>query len=67
MLFFRRNSMAKLIEDLIVIKVSRIVKDDSTTSVLETEQRALLDDSIPQLVEQLLNDTSVIVELAKLD
>jgi hypothetical protein len=59
--------MAKLIEDLIVIKVSRIVKDDSTTSVLETEQRALLDDSIPQLVEQLLNDTSVIVELAKLD
>lgn len=59
--------MAKVIEDIVVIKLSRIVKDHDDVSVLDDEAKALLSNTIPQLVEEILNDRSVIVELANLE
>jgi hypothetical protein len=59
--------MAKVIEDIIVIKLSKIVKDTDTASVIDDDARTLLSNTIPQLVEEILNDRSVIVELADLN
>jgi hypothetical protein len=57
--------MAKLVEEVVVIKLSRMVKDTSdAVSVLTEEQRALLEATAPALIEEVLNDGSVIVELA---
>lgn len=59
--------MAKVIEDIVVIKISRIVKDHDAVSVLDDDAKTLLASTIPQLVEEILNDRSVIVELANLE
>jgi len=59
--------MAKVIEDIVVIKLSRIVKDHDDVSVLDDDAKSLLSSTIPQLVEEILNDRSVIVELANLE
>jgi hypothetical protein len=60
--------MAKLIEELVVIKLSRMVKDSSdAASVLTDEQKAILAATAPALVEEVLNDSTVVVELADLD
>lgn len=59
--------MAKLIEEIIVIKVSRLVKDgDARHQVLTDEQRDLLASTAPALVEEVINDGTVVVELAEL-
>ena len=59
--------MAKLIEELVVIKLSRMVKDSSDAdTVLTDEQRAVLEATAPALIEEVLNDGAVIVELAEL-
>lgn len=60
--------MAKLIEELVVIKLSRMVKDSSeSATVLTDEQRAVLVATAPALVEEVLNDSAVVIELADLD
>jgi hypothetical protein len=59
--------MAKVIEDIVVIKISRIVKDHEAVLVLDDDAKAMLANTIPQLVEEILNDRSVIVELADLE
>ena len=60
--------MAKLIEELVVIKLSRMVKDSSeSATVLTDEQRAVLVATALALVEEVLNDSAVVVELADLD
>jgi hypothetical protein len=59
--------MAKVIEDIIVIKISRIVKDhEDDSSVVDSDVKQMLSTTIPQLVEEIVNDRSVIVELAEL-
>jgi hypothetical protein len=59
--------MAKLVEEVVVIKLSRMVKDSSDTdTVLTEEQRAVLEATAPALIEEVLNDSAVIVELADL-
>lgn len=59
--------MAKLIEEIIVIKISRLVKDaDAKGQVLTDEQRELLATTAPALVEEVINDSTVVVELAEL-
>jgi hypothetical protein len=59
--------MAKLIEEIIVIKLSKLVKDsDADNSVLSDEQRAVLAATAPALVEEVINDSLVVVELAEL-
>lgn len=59
--------MAKVIEDVIIIKISRIVKDGSSDNVLSDDQKEMLSGTIPQLVEEVLNDGGLIVELAELE
>ena len=59
--------MAKLVEEIVVIKLSRMVKDSSDTqAVLTDEQRTVLEATAPALIEEVLNDAAVIVELADL-
>ena len=59
--------MAKLVEEVVVIKLSRMVKDSSSAdTVLTDEQRAVLEATAPALIEEVLNDSAVIVELADL-
>lgn len=59
--------MAKLLEELVVIKISRMVKDGSTDAgVLTEEQKQLLEQTAPALIEEVLNDSSVVVELTEL-
>ena len=60
--------MAKLVEELIIIKLSRMVRDnDSSSSVVEEKQRLLIEETIPTLVEEVINDTGVVVEITQLD
>ncbi len=59
--------MAKVIEDIIVVKLSRIVRDhESDATVVDDETKQLLSTTVPQLVEEIVNDKSVIVEVAEL-
>jgi hypothetical protein len=59
--------MAKLVEELVVIKLSRMVKDSAADdTVLTEEQRAVLEATAPALIEEVLSDAAVMVELAEL-
>lgn len=59
--------MAKVIEDIIVVKLSRIVKDhEDDATVVGNDIKEMLSATVPQLVEEIVNDKSVIVELAEL-
>lgn len=56
--------MARLIEQVIAIKLSRIVKDDDArTSVLSDEQASSLLSSIPELTESIVDDAGLVVEV----
>lgn len=60
--------MAKVLEEVIVVKLSRMVKDTAkTASVIDINQKKLIEDTIPALIEELLNDGSVVVEVAELN
>lgn len=60
--------MAKVLEEVIVIKLSRMVKDsDAGKSVVDTEQRALIEQTIPALIEEVINDPTVVVEVAEFE
>jgi hypothetical protein len=59
--------MAKLLEEVVVVKLSRLVRDtDSNQEVMSDEQKAVISAALPALVEEVINDTSIIVELAEL-
>lgn len=56
--------MAKIITDTITIKLSKLVKDNrDTTSLLSDEQYETLGESIPELIESIVADESIIVEV----
>jgi len=60
--------MAKLIEELIVIKISKLIRDiDESKTVLSDDQRATIADSIDDVICELLNESSIVVELADLE
>jgi hypothetical protein len=60
--------MAKVLEDIIIIKLSRMVRDsDDRETAVEADQRALIEQTIPALVEEVINDTSVVVEVAEIE
>lgn len=59
--------MAKLIEELVVIKLTKMVRDsDSNDSVLDDSQKEIVAKTVPALIEEVLDDKNVIVELAEL-
>lgn len=56
--------MAKVLEDIIIIKLSRMVKDSTkSTDVITEEQKTLIEETIPALIEEVINDGAVIVEI----
>lgn len=60
--------MAKVIEEVIIVKLSRMVKDsEKSTSVITNEQKTIVNETIPALIEEVINDTSVVVEIAELE
>lgn len=60
--------MAKLIEELVIIKLSKLVKDrDEGTAVLAADKRALLETTLPALLEEVIDDSNIVVELADID
>ena len=60
--------MAKVIEQIIAIKLSKIVKESSSDqTVISDEQFQMLGQSIPELADSILNDTGIIVEVVELD
>lgn len=59
--------MAKLIEELVVIKLSKLVKDkDGSDTVLDADKRAIIESTAPELLEEIIADPNVVVELADL-
>jgi len=60
--------MAKVLEQIIAIKISKIVKDDdSQDSVLRDDQLSALLASIPELAESILDDAGIVVEVMELE
>jgi len=60
--------MARVIEQLIAVKLSKIVKDsDTSNSVIDESQVSLLMQSIPELAEQVISDPGVVVEVLELE
>lgn len=60
--------MAKVLEQIIVIKLSKMVKDsDNATAVISSDQQKLIEDTIPTLVEEVIDDSTIVVEVAELD
>jgi hypothetical protein len=60
--------MARVLEEVIVIKLSRMVKDnDDSETVVKADQKQLIEDTIPTLIEEVIGDPTVIVEVADLD
>ena len=56
--------MAKILEETIGIKLSRLVKtNESQIELLTDDQRYLLLQTILQVCEEVLSDNSVVVEL----
>jgi hypothetical protein len=59
--------MAKLLEQVLAIKLSKIVKDyDSQESVLNEDQLETLLASIPELAESILTGEGIVVETLEL-
>jgi len=60
--------MARVIEQVIAVKVSRLVKDGQERDrVLSEEQTVALLQSIPELAESVIDDPSVVVEVIELE
>lgn len=56
--------MAKIVEDNLIINISKIVTNDSTeTHALTEEQYVTLVSSLTELVWTVLNDRSCVVEI----
>ncbi len=60
--------MARVLEQVVAVKLSRIVKDsDDRDAVLSSEQIETLLASIPELAESIINDHGVVVEVLELE
>lgn len=56
--------MAKVIEQIIAIKFSKIVKDsDSDTNVISNDQMSMLSQSVTELAESIVDNSSIVVEV----
>ena len=56
--------MAKVIEQVLTVKISKIVKDnDSKSQVLTDEQLVSIIETLPTVCDDIIADPAVIVEL----
>lgn len=59
--------MARLIEQVLAIKFSKIIKDtDTDESVITQEQVDMLMDGLPTIVEEILGANNVIIEVMEI-
>jgi len=57
--------MAQIACQTISISISKLIKDDEQlASVLSSEQLLALFDSLPSVVEQLLEDSTLVIEVS---
>ena len=60
--------MAKVLETVIAVKISKIVKDNNDNSgAITVDQFISLVEGIPQLAESVINDPAVVVEIMELE
>lgn len=55
--------MAKIVEETISVRLSRLVRDNTTVDAITSEQRDLLSNTMLQICEELLGDTTVVAEI----
>ena len=56
--------MAKVIEQIIAIKFSKIVKDsESDKNVISDDQMTMLSQSVTELAESVIDNSSIVVEV----
>ncbi len=56
--------MARVIEETITIKLSKIVKDkDTTIELISSDQMKLISDTLPSVIDEVLEDNTIIVEV----
>lgn len=56
--------MAKMLEQTLTIKFTTLVQNSSSTSVvLSAEQLELISQSIPELIESIINSSNIIIEI----
>lgn len=60
--------MARVVETILAVKLSRIVKDSSEDAVAVSEDAMIaIVEAIPQLVESVIDDPAVVVEVMELE
>lgn len=56
--------MAQLVEQVIAIKMTKLVKDsEAESNVLDEEKLAAIVVSVPELIEGILDDPKIVVEV----
>ena len=55
--------MAKVVEETISVRLSRLVRNNVADEVITSEQRDLLNTTILQICEELLGDNTVVAEI----
>ena len=60
--------MARIVEQIIAVKISRIIKEsEGFAPVLTEEQASALMQGIPALAENIIDNPSVVVEVFELE
>jgi len=57
--------MAKIIQKTFVVTISKLVKDNIDAQLLSTDQTQNILDTIPSIIQELVDDSSLIVETAE--
>jgi hypothetical protein len=57
--------MAKVVEETISVRLSRLVRNNVADEVITSEQRDLLNTTILQICEELLGDNTVVAEIVE--
>ena len=57
--------MAQIIQKTFVVTISKLVKDNTYAPLLSEDQTQNILDTIPSIIEELVDDSSLIVETAE--
>ncbi len=57
--------MAQIIQKTFVVTISKLVKDNIDAQLLSTDQTQNILDTIPSIIQELVDDSSLIVETAE--
>jgi len=55
--------MARIVQQTIALHISKLVRDSDDTPALSDEQLAAILETLPGVVDQILDDTSAVVEI----